>query len=61
MSHLEFVWPFPRLRFRLRTGRWCDHPYWERGQNGRKDGWHMIETGMRQMRRCAVCEWVQFR
>lgn len=20
-----WYWPFPRLRFRLRTGRWCDH------------------------------------
>jgi len=80
-----WYWPFPRLRYRLRTGRWCDHtrpvdggqtyvapgdewtisietePAWELGNSGRTDGWTMVDLGRRQMRRCSLCKWVEWR
>ena len=80
---MTWVWPFPRLRFRLRHGYWCEHvrrsepqqvvaegeftlnfktePAWLPGDGGRADGWRRIDTGERQMRRCGLCEWVEFR
>lgn len=58
---INIVWPFPRLRFFLRYGVWCQHPVWCPGNLGRSDGWIMIDTGMRQMRRCAICEYTEFR
>lgn len=62
--HWTWVWPFPRLRYRLRHGHWCTHwdgdpQHWNRHpDNG---GWIMIDCGMRQMRRCPSCDWVEFR
>jgi hypothetical protein len=71
---VTFVWPFARLRFRLRRGYWCQHtgwadypesgervPLWEPGDQGREDGWVMIDLGRRQMRRCSLCQHVEFR
>jgi hypothetical protein len=80
-----WYWPFPRLRFWLHNGYWCDHtrpkeggqtfvapgdewtlsvetePAWEPGNMARKDGWQMIDLGRRQMRRCSLCTWCEFR
>jgi hypothetical protein len=36
-------------------------PAWYPGDLGRKDGWRMIDTGARQMRRCSICQHVEFR
>lgn len=71
---MTWVLPFARLRFRLRKGYWCTHtrwksypasgeriPAWEPGNLGRTDGWVMIDLGRRQMRRCSVCQHVEFR
>jgi hypothetical protein len=84
-SGVGFYWPFPRLRYRLRAGHWCEHvrpvpggrtyvapghewtitvetePAWEPGDGGRADGWHMIDAGQRQMRRCSLCTHCEFR
>lgn len=57
----KWAWPFPRLRFWLRTRVWCQHPSWAPGNGGRLDGWRMIDTGMRQIRWCAVCGHAQIR
>lgn len=82
---MTWVWPFARLRFRLRHGYWCTHERpvdpvetvvppgdefvlskkleyaWEPGDQGRTDGWVMIDMGRRQMRRCSLCGHVEFR
>lgn len=50
---LRFVGPFPRLRFRLRHGFWCEHPRWS--------AWKRIDTGMRQIRWCEGCDYAQIR
>jgi len=62
---MTWIWPFARLRFRLRNGFWCTHAWsddpahWRRPpDNG---GWMMIDAGMRQMRRCPRCDHVEFR
>lgn len=49
----DWIAPFPRLRYRLRTGRWCAHPTWTR--------WVMINAGSQQLRRCDDCEYSDFR
>jgi hypothetical protein len=36
-------------------------PAWYPGNGGRADGWRMIDTGARQMRRCSICQHVEFR
>lgn len=82
---MTWIWPFPRLRFRLRNGYWCTHekpvepvetvvlprdefviskkmePAWYPGNLERPDGWVMIDLGRRQMRRCSLCQHVEFR
>jgi hypothetical protein len=52
-SGVVWVPPFPRLRFRLRCGFWCEHP--------NMTPWHMIDDGFRQLRRCRACDWTEFR
>lgn len=73
-ERLGIYWPFPRLRFRLRHGYWCEHripsgdmddgspdwhPTWEPGD--RPGGWRRIDPTGREMRRCGQCEWAEFR
>lgn len=57
-----WYWPFPRLRFRLRYGCWCNHKVWEPSSQGRPDGWDRVDyqTG-RMARRCDGCKWVEWR
>jgi hypothetical protein len=38
---------FPRLRYRLRTGRWCQHVEW--------GPWLTVDLGRRQIRWCTEC------
>lgn len=45
-------WPFPRLRYRLRHGHWCEHPNW--------GPWELIDMGRTKMRRCPDCTQAQF-
>ena len=42
-------WPFARLRYRLRTGRWCAH-------EGHWSNWWLIDEQRRRMRRCTECD-----
>lgn len=82
-----WYWPFPRLRFWLCNGYWCDHtrpkeggqtfvapgdewtlsietePAWEPGDRGDPEqGWCRIDMQMgREMRRCSLCTWCEFR
>lgn len=49
---LRWIWPFPRLRFRLRHGRWCTHSWGD---------WRMINTGAGQVRYCEHCDYADFR
>jgi hypothetical protein len=73
-SGTGFYWPFPRLRYRLQYGHWCTHERWEGypddprrvgtwepSPTGHANGWTMVNLGLRQMRRCYVCKWVQWR
>ena len=44
-----WVLPFPRLRYRLRFGRWCDpERFWS--------VWYLIDMGRAKMRRCLECD-----
>lgn len=58
---VQFIPPFPRLRFFLRHRFWCEHLVFHPGDLGRVDGWHMIDFGRRQVRHCARCNYAQFR
>lgn len=58
---MSLILPFPRLRFRLRNGFWCEHVRWWPGDFGRPDGWRMVDMGRRQVRYCAGCDWAEFR
>lgn len=55
MSEMDWHWnwPFPRIRFWIKTGIWCEHPCWSR--------WLMIEAGMTQIRWCDNCGKTQIR
>lgn len=50
----KWIWPFPRLRFFLRTGCWCSHPSWS--------GWRRIDAkGPERVRWCDVCDYTEIR
>jgi hypothetical protein len=53
------IWPFPRLRYWLRHGHWCEHE-WLPGDGGRQDGWRMIDLGRKKMRTCHRCDHSEF-
>lgn len=42
---------FPRLRFRLRHGFWCEHP--------NMSSWWLVDLGRRKMRRCPACDYAE--
>lgn len=50
-KHHCWIAPFPRLRFRLRYGYWCIHNY---------PTWDIINNGENKMRRCRICDHVEF-
>lgn len=43
-----WVWPFTRLRYRLRHGHWCSHDYGKAV---------MIQDGAKKMKRCKRCDY----
>lgn len=48
-----WIAPFPRLRFRLRHGHWCEHRNWT--------NWRMINNGIGQVRYCVQCDYMESR
>jgi hypothetical protein len=50
---VRWMWPFPRLRHRLRYGYWCPHEDWT--------DWQMINTGISQIRYCKRCNYMASR
>lgn len=45
----SWIWPFPRLRFRLRHGFWCTHTW----------GDVVIADDWRKFHRCTRCDYFE--
>lgn len=68
-----WIAPFPRLRYRLRNGQWCDHQAIEhpgcevvygtdielsRWEPGFGE-WHLVDLGRRKLRQCQRCYYAE--
>lgn len=58
----DWIWPFPRLRYRLRHGEWCDHRDHRHpaGISWGFSDWRMTDLGRNKIRRCYRCSYTEF-